>query len=479
MLLALVGAVASVVVRRRAGVALAVMAVGIACAFVVWPSGTMWNGRLLPMWYLSVYLLAAIGVADVVRELGRRTTMSKRWKALAKQRKRNRMPLVEPVAVGALAAPLLGVVAMLVAVAAPVGAVPLIHGSDPHVAPNLVADWARYDLGGYPAAPSGGEYRAVVDAMDTIGRQRGCGRAYADIGGQDTLARYGSQWAMMVLPYWTHHCITSLGGVYLESSATAPYAEMIDAELSGGELNPRRVLPYQRFDVAVGARRLRVLGVRYYLAISPAAKQAADNDPELLRLIQSGPWNIYEIRGGGEPVVALADSPVVVSGVSSSKSDWLSLGLQTYLAAATAPTTGGAVPVLTTHGPATWPRIAGHHQSAVTADQQLRLDPIPNVPLAPVVITHVRQTAASVSFDVDRVGIPVLIDTSYFPNWHASGARGPWRATPNFMVVVPTQTHVALHYGWTPPELAGWLLTLLGLFAAAALVSADRRRARA
>jgi hypothetical protein len=31
------------------------------------------------------------------------------------------------------------------------------------------------------------------------------------------------------------------------------------------------------------------------------------------------------------------------------------------------------------------------------------------------------------------------------------------------MVVVPTSTHVSLHYGWTPVDLFSWLITLLGL----------------
>ncbi len=45
----------------------------------------------------------------------------------------------------------------------------------------------------------------------------------------------------------------------------------------------------------------------------------------------------------------------------------------------------------------------------------------------------------------------------------SSGAEGPYRVTPNLMVVVPTDTHVELHYGWTPVDLIAWLLTLLGI----------------
>ena len=42
------------------------------------------------------------------------------------------------------------------------------------------------------------------------------------------------------------------------------------------------------------------------------------------------------------------------------------------------------------------------------------------------------------------------------------GAEGPYRVTPNLMVVVPTANDVRLHYGRTSIEWLGLLLTLLG-----------------
>ena len=57
----------------------------------------------------------------------------------------------------------------------------------------------------------------------------------------------------------------------------------------------------------------------------------------------------------------------------------------------------------------------------------------------------------------------MLVKTSYFPNWKADGADGPWRVTPNLMVVVPTSNHVELHYGWTGVDLLGWGITLIGV----------------
>jgi len=63
------------------------------------------------------------------------------------------------------------------------------------------------------------------------------------------------------------------------------------------------------------------------------------------------------------------------------------------------------------------------------------------------------------------VGTPVLVKVSYFPNWHASGADGPWRVTPNLMVVVPTSHDVTLSYGRSAADNLGQLATLAGLIA--------------
>jgi len=75
---------------------------------------------------------------------------------------------------------------------------------------------------------------------------------------------------------------------------------------------------------------------------------------------------------------------------------------------------------------------------------------------------------------VSRTGVPVLVHTSYFPAWHASGAAGPWRAEPNLMVVVPSSHQVTLSYGSTSAGWAGLTLSALGLLLLLALL---RRRA--
>jgi hypothetical protein len=96
-------------------------------------------------------------------------------------------------------------------------------------------------------------------------------------------------------------------------------------------------------------------------------------------------------------------------------------------------------------------------------------DAVPRRSLPPVAVSNVRTTDHSVSFRVSRTGVPVIVNTSYFPNWTASGASGPWRATPNFMVVVPTSHQVRLEYSTTTAERVGRAGTAAGLLGVAGL----------
>jgi hypothetical protein len=122
---------------------------------------------------------------------------------------------------------------------------------------------------------------------------------------------------------------------------------------------------------------------------------------------------------------------------------------------------------LAADGPKDWPRIAN-------ADQVEDQVPIKE----PVKVNYIGTSDDRISFDVDRVGLPVLVKASYFPNWQAKGAKGPYRVSPNLMVVIPTSKHVDLHYGRAAPDWLGIGLTLVGLAGVVWLFRRDRARGK-
>jgi hypothetical protein len=320
-----------------------------------------------------------------------------------------------------------------------------------------VPDWVRWNYTGYEGKPAYPQYHALVDTMARLGRQQGCGRAMWEYG--PDLDQLGTPMALMLLPYWTNDCIQSMEGLFFESAASTPYHFINQAELSVTPSEAMRNLPYESLDVAAGVRHLQLLGVRYYMAFSPQAQAQAAADPDLSLIATSGPWpvtsgttviqrtwNIYTVRGAAE-VSPLAEQPVVMTGVAKGGKSWLNAAVSWY----DDPSRWNVM--LAASGPAQWARVRG-------AD--------PNPPqqtVDPAQVSGIQTTDDRVSFDVDRTGSPVLVKTSYFPNWQATGAKGPWRVAPNLMVVIPTSHHVSLHYGWTPVDGLGWAVTALGLIA--------------
>jgi uncharacterized membrane protein len=101
------------------------------------------------------------------------------------------------------------------------------------------------------------------------------------------------------------------------------------------------------------------------------------------------------------------------------------------------------------------------------------------VPEPATTVSHIVQTDSSISFHVSRIGTPVEVKVSYFPNWKATGAEGPWRSAPNLMVVVPTSHEVTLHYGSSPGDEIGQAISVLSLVAVVVLAVIGRRSKRA
>ena len=441
-LLALVGLAGGVAGRKRPHLFLAAMAVIAGLAFVLLPQGRMWNARVLPFYYLSIYLLAALGATEVVRSLTVR---------FADRRPAVRTNLTR-------AAPVLAVLAVLVFLGMQLRTLDDLGGSTgadgryhflgmTSSADNVADGWARWNFEGYEGrqanADGGGypEYRDLVLTMEAIGEEEGCGRAMWEY--EPELVRYGTPMALMLLPHWTNGCIGSMEGLYFESSATTPYHFLNQSELSAVPSRAQRDLPYGALDVPRGVEHLQLMGVRYYLATSEAATAQADAAEELTRLDSSGPWTIYEVADS-ELVAPLANQPAVWTDVGQGQGEWLEPSVEWYLDA-------DAHDVLrAADGPPEWQRIGVD-------------EPAEAVPTEPVTVADIEAGDDRISFSVDEVGQPVLVRASYFPNWEVSGAEGPYRVAPNLMVVVPTDTEVSLHYGWTPIDLFAWFLTLLGL----------------
>ncbi len=434
----------------------------------------LWNGRLLPYWFFGLALFAGIAVGALLSALARRLPRTMPlwlpWTAVVA------VALLFALAV-ALGGPGNSAVALIVAGSAAVAALAAmvfrvetrsaailaVTGSFGFLAAGglgiaFLSGWATWNYSGYEGKEPWPEYEALMETIDTLPE----GRIQWEVD-SEYLDKYGTSMSLMLFPYWSEGH-PSMEGLFFESSLTTPFHFLNAAEMSRKPSNPIPGLNYHTFDFDRGIEHLETYGVRYYVAFSEDALEATAARPEVFtEVAASGPFRVYELPGydlvepasfapavyqdgrGASLFSKVLGVPLAMITGEERKTPFGDLAREWY----------DDVSLLdrwvAADGPASWERIED-------------LDDLPLIPLgehAPA--TNVEVTHDRISFDTTAVGAPHLVKVSYFPNWKAEGADGPYRATPSLMIVVPTQEHVELRFVRTWAEWTGIVLTLLGL----------------
>ena len=387
----------------------------------------LYNARLLPYWYFSVFFLAGIGIGVGVQTFARRLRggASARW-ALA--------------GVAAIAVLILGISGV-----------------------NKTPAWARWNYSGYegkqtyayavdgtPVLQSDywAEYLSLMTMIDALPP----GRVMWE--NNNELNRYGTPMALMLTPYWSEGH-PSMEGVVFESSLTTPFHFLNSSEVSERPSNPVSGLDYRGMDFARGVEHLALYDVAYYVSFTDTATQAA-NEFGLEVLGVSDPFTIFAL-----PESSLVDIGEFVPAVWTGEQSFVDAALEWY----------GDVDSfdewLVADGPDSWPRI-----TSVGVGTRPRIATTGEV-------SNIALEDHRIEFDTTAIGVPHLVKVSYFPNWRADGADGPYRAAPSLMIVVPTQEHVVIEFRDTWSETLGRFITFASMLGVVtwALVS-KRRRAR-
>ena len=499
-------------VRDRLGMVLTTLTVLSIGAFVFDPQNVIWNERLVPFWYITIHLSVgwlfgyalARWVARSPQTFGRfvlqigESKFSFQHESAATPVEAVAQPVAQPaeslfvdrddavvsssfvddsstfddgddledearirshrISRATIAVLILGLVSTLPGLVPPVASALSLTTTG-----NQVTSWAQWNYSGYQAKPAWPEYHGLMTTMAKVAKHYGCGRAMWEYNSDEN--RFGTPMALMLLPYWTNNCVDSMEGLYFESSATTPYHFLDQAELSVAPSNPMVGLPYGQLDVAFGVQHLRMLGVKYYIAYSPATVKQANADPALSFVGETRAWPAPGVRWriyliSHSPMVQpLTHLPNVVANTAS-RVGWLQANTTWWLNENLWPT------VAATSGPSNWPSAASINSMTTSKT------------LPKVTVTKIDSKSQSISFHVSKIGVPVLVKISYFPRWHATGATGPYRVSPNLMVVVPTSKDVSLAYGGTTALTIGNIISDLTTLAAFVTLGFVIRRRR-
>ena len=512
IILGLIGMVMAIRTTTRV-VPFAVLTIMPLYAFFVLQQGSkLWNGRVLPHWYFGVHVFAGLAVGLLAARVARRlpARISRWWVqggavavAVFMMFGANNTSsdvgvlnipgwfiwgwigldsVFEEVTIAELALIFGGILvaamfalprALRTQIVLPGAAVVVFIGA---AAVGVLTDeayvdgWARWNYSGYEAKDSWLEYEGVMATIAELPPGRVQWEANSD------LNKYGTPMALMLFPYWTSGTHPSMEGLFFESSLTTPFHFLNAGELSQRPSNPIPGLMYHNFDFTRGVQHMALFNVVYYVAFTEEAKEKADGHPAFEYVTDSPPFRIYRFPESSlvdiahnQPWVYEASQTGLagtLAGVFSPSDDpdFVDVALDWY------EDTDLLDQWVVADGPRAWERISANLDGTT-------------VPIAPSgavtdIVTDVVLEDDRISFRTTAVGVPHLIKVSYFPNWTATGAEGPWRATPSLMVVVPTGELVELQFSRTWAENAGTWLTVVGIIALATLWTMAGKRRR-
>ena len=169
------------------------------------------------------------------------------------------------------------------------------------------------------------------------------------------------------------------------------------------------------------------MGVRYYLAFSELAVNAASMHPDLTAIGTSGPWHAYLVADS-DLVAPLENEPAVMTGLEPGMA-WVGPASKWFQN----PNRWDVA--LADDGPDDWQRIpvctepdkpgtagAGHVPSWTTLD----VCSTPEArPLPEITVTGIETSEDGISFDVSEPGVPVARPGVVLPELAGERGRGP------------------------------------------------------
>ena len=406
------------------------------------PSSMLWNARVMPFLYMSLHLWAAYGVTWFIRPFA--VSMGDLFSLRESTAKRMYTPVVAVI----------------------IGAIIISMGVLPGKLGNLRSNWILWNYKGYEAKAAWPQYKSILDFLDTLTP----GRVMVEHAQQ--INDFGTSRAFELIPYWTD--LDTMNGTLMEASYTSGFYFVNESELSEEAAPQVSGIDYPGIDTERGITHLQLMNIPYLITVvnkgrTEEVTPGVQADKRAEELAVFGDYHIFRIAGTTGYVQVAKNQPVKLA---VPQKDWRGLAAKWYLTESALDT-----PIIWDNGSEALKQFASITPNQVT-------DP----PADPIEteghVTSETFNNESLSFDTTAIGQPHWIKISYFPNWHVKGAEGPFLASPSFMMVIPTQSHVELYYGRTPANTIGQILEIVGWLVLAALVvwrtilSVRRRRLR-
>ncbi|MDH3746089.1 MAG: 6-pyruvoyl-tetrahydropterin synthase-related protein, partial [Acidobacteriota bacterium] len=240
---------------------------------------------------------------------------------------------------------------------------------------------------------------------------------------------------------------STLEGVYMQASTTAPFIFYIQSEISKLISCPFPDWGCSHLDLRRGLEHLAMFNVSQLILKSSEAKQAAAEEAGLVREASFGAYEIHRVRDSdGRYAVPLTWAPTLIT-----TPDWKAAAYRWFKYASRE----DPVPVFST-------RVSEDERRLFAAEFEELPAVLPRENLPASSELHETIDIDRITLTGTRPGHPVLIRVSYHPRWRALTGERVWLAGPSFMLVFPRSEKVELAFGGGPVVTLGRLATALG-----------------
>jgi len=378
-----------------------------------WSGGRLFNGRFFPVIFIFLYLIAAYGLTNLY------------WVFVTAISSLNIKGIKH------------GFFKFIV-----IAFVPIVAFA---VAGSIIASkpigpkWAHDNYTGFESRADWELYDGLMKYLDSLPY----GRVMYDYD-KSILTRFGTSRSLELIPFWTKQ--PTMEGLLAESAFTSPFHYVNKGEfivkdrtsISGWPVPSTR-------DHDAAMKHLIYYNIAYIVATSPEVIEDLNNDSRVEFLNKIEPFYFYEIRGPHNYVEIVENIPYRYKA-----ENWIWEMRAWYWNADNIDN----------------PVIYDDGNKELKQFEEITLEQLKDVPDNPVdvkgeIISETLERE-KIEFTTTAIGVPHLIKVSYFPNWKAIGADGPYLVSPSLMMVIPTQSNVTVYYGMSYANIIGVALSILG-----------------
>jgi uncharacterized membrane protein len=300
-----------------------------------------------------------------------------------------------------------------------------------------VSHWIEWNYSGFEGKNTWNTYSTVNKFL----RELPDGRVIHEYSNSHN--SFGTPRAFESIPYFAGKPV--MEGLLIESAISSPFHFFLQAEISKEATCPIAGLKCPSFDLERATKHMKLFNIRYILATTAKLKDSLRDYPDFTFLNRVDNLEIHELETDGMYVVPLKFEPILIQ-----TNNWRELSQDWFK--------NGDLDV-----PLVFVNKINHEE-------------IKNFKLIGSDIASARRIPINERCDITEtidneeiliktscIGRPLLVKVPYFPNWKVEGAEKIYLATPSFMIIFPTDENVRIYYGNTLLDIAGKILSIIGV----------------